>query len=86
MKNLLSLLERFSKSLNKDTFTKEAIVSVIHNRTKILLAIENLSLKEGVLEIVSSPAVNNEIRLKEDVIRDELKEVHKLPIRRVIYK
>jgi hypothetical protein len=86
MKNLFNLLERFSRSLNKDTLLKETIAETILERTNIKLNPENLLLKEGVLELNGSPAVNNEIKLKEEGIKEELRERYKINILRILYK
>ncbi|MCR4279585.1 MAG: hypothetical protein NUV78_02490 [Candidatus Zambryskibacteria bacterium] len=86
MYNLTSLLERFSKLLNKDTALKGSVIGVVKERTGATLSPENINLKEGVLEITASQAVKNEIRLKEDLIRTELKEVYKINILRIFYK
>lgn len=80
MKDLFSLLKRFSKSLNKDVLAKETIVKVIKNRTQIELKPENITLKDGVLEITSSPGINNSIKLKEEIIKKEA------GVARVLYK
>lgn len=86
MRNLASLLERVSKILNKDTFTKGAIISVIQKNTKADLPETSISLKEGVLSIIASSPVKNEITLKEKAIQDELKNVYKIFITRFLYK
>lgn len=86
MKDLLKLLERFSRSLTKDTDTKETIARVITERIGASFKPEKLNLKEGVLEINAGAAFKNEIRLKEEAILAELKEVYKLPVRRILYK
>jgi hypothetical protein len=86
MKDLLKLLERISASLNKDTNTKETIARVISERVGASFKPEQLALKEGVLELTAGAAFKNEIRLKEEAILAELKEVHKLPVARIIYK
>lgn len=86
MKNLTDLLKRFSQSLNKDTQTKEIVARIILARTGVNLSSEKISLKNGVLEISTSPAAHNEIRLKEEGITQELKEFHKIPILRILYK
>lgn len=86
MKNLFNLLERFSRSLNKDTLLKETIAHTIFERTNIKINPENLSFKEGVLELKGSPVVNNEIRLKEEGIKTELKELYQINILRILYK
>ncbi len=86
MKNLFHLLERFSRSLNKDTLFKETIAQTIFERTNIKINPENLAFKEGVLELEGSPAVNNEIKLKEASIREELKERYQINVTRILYK
>ena len=86
MKDLLKLLERISAALNKDTDTKETIARVISERVGASFKPEQLALKEGVLELTAGAAFKNEIRLKEEPILTELKEVYKLPITRIIYK
>lgn len=86
MNNLSSLLERFSKLLNKDTALKGSVIGVVKERTGAILSPGNINLKEGVLEIAASQAVKNEISLKEDQIKTELKEVHKINILRIFYK
>ena len=75
MKDLFNLLQRFSKSLNKDALLKEKIAQIISHYIKINLPPDNLNLKEGVLEISASPIVKNEIKLKEEKILSELREV-----------
>lgn len=86
MKNLFDLLQRFKKSLNKDASTKEAIISVIESRTRVVLAPENLSLKEGVLELTAGASAKNEIKLKEEAIKTELKELYRIALVRILYK
>lgn len=86
MKNLFSLLQRFSQSLNKDTLVKETISQVIFEKTNIKLASEKISLKNGVLEISTSPVMQNEIKLKEELIKTTLKEVSQINLSRVLYK
>jgi hypothetical protein len=87
MKNLSSLLERLSKVLNKDTVIKESVTRVIKEKIGIEIPQENINLnKEGVLEIISSPSANNEIRLKEEYIKTELREVYNISISRIFFK
>ena len=86
MKNLFHLLERFSRSLNKDTLTKETIIETIREHTNISLKAEALNVKEGVLELQGSPTINNEIRLKEEGLKTELKERYHINITRILYK
>lgn len=86
MENLSKLLERFSRSLNKDTLTKGFISEVIERTTKISLDGEKVNLKDGVLTIQCSPVFKNELRLKEERILTELKERHNIRISRVLYK
>ena len=86
MKDIFSLLERFSRVLKRDTATKEAIIKIIQEKTRVVLEPEQLSLKEGVLVINSSPTAKNEISLKEEAIKAELKEHYRIVVLRVIYK
>lgn len=86
MKNLFNLLERFSKSLNKDTLAKEAVAQVVFRHTRVNLKPENINLKDGVLEISASPVFKNEINLKESAIKSDLKERHNIFVSRILYK
>lgn len=86
MKNLLNLLERFSKILDKDQVLKESIQKIIKENTQVSLSTEKINLKEGVLEINTSPAAKNEINLKEEIIKFQLKEIYQISITRIIYK
>lgn len=86
MYKLTSLLERFTKLLDKDSLIKESIVNTIKERTNVSVDPQKINLKEGVLEITASSVGKNEIRLKEELIKDELKEVYKIVITRFLYK
>lgn len=86
MENLSKLLERFSRSLNKDTLTKGFISEVIERTTKISLDGEKVNLKDGVLTIQCSPVLKNELKLKEERILTELKERYNIRVSRVLYK
>ena len=86
MKDLFALLERFSRSLNKDSWIKETISQVISDKTGATLKTETFSLKNGVLEISAGASLKNEIKLKEDLILAELKEARKIPVTRILYK
>ena len=86
MKNLLDLLERFSKSLNKNKLTKEALSQTIEKHIGLALPLESFTVKDGVLTISAGAAAKNEIRLKEEVIKEELKGLHHVSVSRIIYK
>lgn len=86
MHNLNSLLERFAKILNKDSLIKEAIANTIKERARVILDPSQINLKEGVLEITAGPVAKNELRLKEDSIKEELRESRKIVITRILYK
>lgn len=86
MKNIFTLLERFTKILDKDRLLKESIINTIQERTRVSLSPEKINLKEGVLEINASSVAKNEIRLKEDSIKDQLKEAYNITISRILYK
>ena len=85
MKSLLNLLERFSKSLNKDQLTKEIVIKVVRDKTRVTLHPEEINLKDGVLEISTTPTAKNELSLKENSIRNELK-AQGINFSRVLYK
>lgn len=86
MKNIGSLLERLSKILNKDQAIKNSVIEAIKKMTGVTLSSESVELKEGILHISSFPAALNEIRLKEERIKDELREVYKISILKIFYK
>jgi len=86
MRNLSSLLERVSKALNRDRSSKEAVVSVIYKYTKAVVPEANLMLRDGILEIITSSTIKNEITLKEKVIKDELKDVYSVFVTRFLFK
>jgi len=86
MKNLSSLLERFAKSLGRNVLDKEIVLHTIEDLTSIRLNEEDVSIKEGVLEITSSPLKNNEIKLKEDKIINELRSHKATFINKIFYK
>lgn len=86
MRNLGELLKRFAQSLTKDTDSKEAVAGVIHERVGVLIPLENIAIKEGVLSVTASGAVNNAIKLKEEQIILEIRERYKTPISRILYR
>ena len=86
MKTFSSLLERFSRALDKSLSVKKSVSEIVLRNTKINLPPENITLKNGVLEISASPVAKNEILLKEGVIKEELKKFHDIAVARVLYK
>ena len=86
MQNLSSLLDRFKKSLGKDVLSKEAVIDCVESFASIKLKVEEISIKENVLEIKTNAGKKNEIRLKEDLILDTLQTRCGLPINRIFYK
>ncbi len=85
MRNLQSFLERFTKALNRDEIAKSAVRDVVLKRARVTLALDDISLKDGVLKIMAGAAAKNEIRLKEEGIVAELRELYKLPVTKVLY-
>ncbi len=85
MQNLARLLERFTKSLNKDALTKEAIALTIGHRIGLQLSPESFTIKDGVLSISASAVAKNEMRMKEESILAELR-AQKVPVSRILYK
>ena len=79
MKILTDLLERFSKSLNKDVVLKENIIKVIKDKTGVTPEI--IQIKNGIAEISGSAVAKNEIKLKEEQILKELGSISKINYR-----
>jgi len=86
MRTLGALLERFKKSLGRDTSNKDLVISIINSATGIKLNSEDINIKGFVLEITSSPAKKNEIKLKEGIILSEVCVQTKQNISRIFYK
>lgn len=86
MRNLLQLLERFTKSLNRDELIKKAVIEAVRGSTGVSLKEEDILIKEGVLELSAGGAAKNEIKLKEESIKKQLKERYKLTLFRVLYR
>ena len=86
MRNLLDLLGRFTKSLNKNSLVKEGVSTIIQKNTKVSLLPENFSLKDGVLTISTSPSAKNEIILKEESIKSELRETYNIFVSKMLFK
>jgi len=72
MKIIGGFLDRFFKSIGRDTLIRETILDVVKEQTRITLLPTDIALKESTLEITASPAKKNEIRLKEKRILDAL--------------
>ena len=86
MKTISSLLERITKSLGKSTLLKESIISIVQEKTGALLLEKDISFKDGVLEITASPALKNELRMKEESIKGAVRNATGANIVRVLYK
>ena len=86
MRNLLDLLGRFTKSLNKNSLVKEGVSTIIQKNTKVSLLPESFSLKDGVLTISTSPSAKNEIILKEESIKSELRETYNIFVSKMLFK
>jgi len=85
VKNLNELTRKIYNSLNRDTLLKEKVIEVIKTHTNITLEPKKLFIKESLLEIEASPAVKNEISLKQETILFKLKE-NKINIKRLLYR
>ncbi len=86
MKNLASLLERLTRSVNKDKVIKGAISDVVFLYTNIRLEENQIAIKDGILEINASSITKSEIMIKEKEITDNLKNNQKMFISRIIYR
>lgn len=80
MKRLNEILGRLSDVLNKDTRLKSSVIEVVRAHTRATLMPEDINLKDGILELSASQVAKNEIKLKEELIKKELK------LSRIIYK
>lgn len=85
MKNLTSLLARISASLHSDSLFKQTVIHVVKETTGGELSEEAIRLKDGVLTIAASPILKNEIKLKEERIIAQIKELSGQAIQRVQY-
>jgi hypothetical protein len=85
VENLRNLLERFSRSLDRNTAAKEAVISAVSNHTKISLSPKDISIRDGVLEITASAVAKSEINLKTRLILAELK-AQKVPVERIVFR
>ena len=85
MRNLTSLLQRITKSLNRNELTQTNIISTIKKLTKVELRHEDISLQNGVLSISLNPTAKNEVRLKEAGIIEDLRS-RQIYINRILYK
>ena len=86
MKTLSSLLERVSKSLGRSTIFKETVISIIKEKTGATVDEKNIFFKEGVLEIIASPALKNELRIREDAIKSALRDRTGMNVSRILYR
>lgn len=84
MKNLASLLSHLSHALHRDEAVREGVAAAILTATGVTLAPESLSLKDGVLKIEAGATAKNEIRLKEERVKQLFKE-KKFPVSRILY-
>jgi hypothetical protein len=85
MKDLSSLLERISGALGNDQTLKEIVVTTIFEKLKISLFTEDIALKEGTLQIKTSPVKKNEIKLHEAELIALLSERLNRRLTRVLY-
>lgn len=85
MKNITSLLERFSKILDKDSDLKQKISEEISNEIGVSIPAPSFMIKNGVLEISAGAILKNEIKLKEDRIKEALQR-NEIFISRILYK
>jgi hypothetical protein len=86
MLNLDTLLDRFKKSLGKDVLAKEAVVSVVEGTIGIRLQPQEITLKDFMLEINTSPIKKNEIRLNEAEILAGIRARTGQNITKIFYK
>ncbi len=85
MRNLTELLKRITNSLDKDSATRSAVASCIHEVLGFDIDQHNISIKEDTLIIKASPAKKNEIKLREEQILKKLEGQCRTRITRIFY-
>ena len=86
MRRISLLLEKISRSLNKDRYIKEAVLGVIKEFAHIELEDTDIALKDGILYVETTSGRKNEIAVKEKEVISNLKNSHNINIVRVLYK
>lgn len=81
MRNLQSLLGRLSQALNRDEDLKKSVISIIKERTSVELPEASIEIRRGEVVVDASPAVKSEVRLKESLILEDIKQRHSLDAR-----
>jgi len=85
MKDLSKLLERVVGALKSDEIFKGAICAAIKECIGGSVTDKDISIKNGVLTIHASPALKNELRLKEEKVLECIYEKCGKRIVRVVY-
>jgi len=85
MRTLSSLLERVVGALHADSILKSGVCAAIKECIGGTVSENDISVKEGVLTIHASPALKNELRLKEQKVLDCIYEKCGKRIVRVVY-
>jgi hypothetical protein len=86
MDDLRSLLQRIRLALDREADHKRQIILIIEKLSKVKIPPKDLNYKNGVLEVVASPAEKSEIKLNEGEIISKLKLEHKIIISRIFYR
>ena len=86
MRNFSDLLKRFTDSLNKDEVARQRVVEAALSVARIRIDPKDVSLKEGVLTLSLGASAKNEFFLKEEKMKEALKNLYGMNVRRVIYK
>jgi hypothetical protein len=85
MKALTKLLERINETLHRGSVAKETIVTCIQETAGFALAVEDIEVTNGVLEIHTTPARKNAINLVEQNLLRLLRE-RSIVVSRILYK
>lgn len=85
MKDLSKLLERVMGALHADSALKQAVVVSIKECTGGTVNESDINVKNGVLTIHASPALKNELRLKEYKVLESIYTKCGTRIVRVVY-
>ncbi len=85
MKDFKSLLSRIALALGSDAHLKSSVRDAVRECTGGNLRDEDIVLKDSTLSLTASPALKNEIRLKEEKVLSSIAEKSGVRIKRIVY-
>ncbi|MDB5194145.1 MAG: hypothetical protein JWN50_159 [Parcubacteria group bacterium] len=85
MKDFSSLLKRITEALGSDAHLKASVRDAVRECAGGNLRDEDILVKNGTLSLSASPALKNEIRLKEERILECIREKSGTVIIKIVY-